>query len=342
MDWVKIMCNILDHRKIKMIRKGPEGNTLVLLWLLMLTEAGKCNRGGYLMVSASLPYTAETLSIVTDIPLPTVQLGLVTFAGLDMIDRQDGAIFVKNWRHMQEHRLGDLRSLTVEIAQQYLADRAAIVSQKTLDLDRQAIQMHLGIRLEVVKSERETHLSTRSYTTVQVERIASAQSERNSLATRIAQSAGLRAHELLTIRPADERRASTHREWSADRFAGRDGEQYTVEGKGGLVREVLLSRELAEKLEATRLAEPRQVSDRGVNYTQYYDLAGGRAWSQSFSAASQRELGFSNGAHGLRHSYAQERMDELQGRGMGYHGAKAIVAQEVGHFEPNTTEAYLR
>jgi predicted phage replisome organizer len=106
MDWVKIMCNLLDHRKIKMIRKGPEGNTLVLLWLLMLTEAGKCNRGGYLMVSDSLPYAAETLSMVTDIPLPTVQLGLATFAGMDMIDRQDGAIFIKNWgKYQSEDKL---------------------------------------------------------------------------------------------------------------------------------------------------------------------------------------------------------------------------------------------
>ena len=90
MEWVKIMCNILDHRKIKMIRKGPEGSTLVLFWLLILAEAGKCNRGGYLMVAESLPYTAATLSMVTDIPLPTVQLGLSTFIGLDMIDQQDG------------------------------------------------------------------------------------------------------------------------------------------------------------------------------------------------------------------------------------------------------------
>lgn len=95
------MCNILDHRKIKMIRKGPEGNTLVLLWLLMLAEAGKCNRGGYLMVSDSLPYTAETLSMVTDIALPTVQLGLTIFAGLEMIDQQDGIIFIANWSKYQ-------------------------------------------------------------------------------------------------------------------------------------------------------------------------------------------------------------------------------------------------
>ncbi len=128
----------------------------------------------------------------------------------------------------------------------------------------------MGVRLDVVKSERETLLSTRSYTITQVARIASAQSKRDGLATQIAHNAGLRAHELLTIRPANERQAATHREWSADRFAGREGERYTVEGKGGLVREVLLSRELAAQLEATRLAEPRQVTDRGVNYTRYY------------------------------------------------------------------------
>lgn len=106
MDWIKIMCNTLDHRKIKMIRKGPEGNTLVLFWLLMLIEAGKCNRGGYLMISDTLPYTAETLGMVTDIPLPTVQLGLTTFVSLDMIDQMDGAIFIKNWgKYQSEDRL---------------------------------------------------------------------------------------------------------------------------------------------------------------------------------------------------------------------------------------------
>jgi integrase len=53
-------------------------------------------------------------------------------------------------------------------------------------------------------------------------------------------------------------------------------------------------------------------------------------------------LGFSNGGHGLRHSYAQERVAELQQQGMRYDQAKATVAQEVGHFDKDTTEAYLR
>jgi len=244
--------------------------------------------------------------------------------------------------YLQQHRLGDLRSATVQEAQQYLADRAELVSQKTLDLDRQAIQMHLDVHLDVVKSGKETILSTRSYTAAQVERIATAQTEHNSLATQIAYHAGLRAHELLTLQPADERQASGHRQWSADRFTGREGERYTVEGKGGLVREVLLPKDLAARLEAKRFDEPRQITDRGVHYIQRYDIGGGRAWSQSFSAASKRELGFSNGAHGLRHSYAQNRMEELQRSGMQYDAAKGTVAQEVGHFDKETTEAYLR
>ena len=244
--------------------------------------------------------------------------------------------------YLREHRLGDLPGATDQEARQYLAERSHQVGQKTLDLDRQAIQMHLGLRLEVVRSDRESALSTRSYTPAQVERIASAQSEANGLATRLAYHAGLRAHELFTLRPAGERSASGHRQWSADRFAGREGVRYTVVGKGGLVREVLLTRELASAVEARRLEEPRLVVDRGVQYVQCYTIGGGRSWSQSFSSASRRELGFSNGGHGLRHSYVQERMDELQRRGMAYEQARATVAQEVGHFAGETTEAYLR
>lgn len=110
MDWIKVVCNILDNRKIKMIRKGPEGDTIVLLWILMLIEGGKCNRGGYLMISDNRSYTPDTISMVTDIPLPTVQLGLAIFLELEMIDNRDGAIFIKNWwKYQSEDKLAARR-----------------------------------------------------------------------------------------------------------------------------------------------------------------------------------------------------------------------------------------
>ena len=245
---------------------------------------------------------------------------------------------------LQDNRLGDLKSATAETAQMYLAERQeARLSQKTLDQDRQAIQCHLAQKLDRVQALEKTALSTRSYTRDQVREIASNQSGRNSLATQITHAAGLRASELNTLRPVSERPASTHRTWSADRFTGRSGERYTVAGKGGLIREVLIPHELAVRLEATRIAGgPVPVTDRGVHGEKYYNIGGGKNWSTSFSRVSENRLGWSNGGHGLRHSYAQQRMGELQGGGFQYELALATVAQELGHFSPSTTEAYLR
>lgn len=154
MDWIKLMCNILDNRKIKMLRKCPDGNTLVLLWLLMLTEAGKCTRGGYLMVSDNLPFTAETLSMVTDIPLPTVQLGLRTFAELDMIDQQDNAIYITNWgKYQSVEKLEERREKDRERKQrQRLREREKILALEESKVSRDS---HGGLSRDVTPENRE-------------------------------------------------------------------------------------------------------------------------------------------------------------------------------------------
>jgi integrase len=151
----------------------------------------------------------------------------------------------------------------------------------------------------------------------------------------------LRAHELITLAPATERQAD-ERPALESKFEGREGVLYTVHGKGGLVREVLIPKELAERLEGRRFDEPKQVIDRNVFYEQRYDIGGGKQFTDSFSKASDRALDWSNGAHGLRHSYAIERMNELQSRGYDRDTALETVSQEMGHFRPDITEIYLR
>ena len=123
------------------------------------------------------------------------------------------------------------------------------------------------------------------------------------------------------------------------KFAGRDGVIYTVAGKGGLVREVLLPHRLAECLEERRLDAPAPIVDRSVRYLQRYDVGGGHAFSASFSRASVEALGKSRGAHGLRHRYAQERMRELM-RHAEYRLALAIVSEKMGHLRPDITLTY--
>jgi integrase len=239
--------------------------------------------------------------------------------------------------------LRHLNQLTPAIAQRYLETRiAAGISQGQVDADRNAMEFVTGHNsLKRVRATAQPERSSRAYTAAQVERIAQTQSEANALATRIAYHAGLRAHELLTLRPAKEGKPSVHRVWSPARFRGRQGERYLVTGKGGLVREVLIPHDLARELETHRIT-PERVRDRGVIYTRCYHVGGGHAWSQSFSDCSQRELGWSTGAHGLRHSYAQERLRELQARGIPYLTTRSIVSQELGHFRADMVLTYLR
>ena len=244
---------------------------------------------------------------------------------------------------------GGLHGLFREDAIRFLETRGQVVGQKTLDLDRQALQAFLrsigklqpSERLPVIKSEQTQALQSRAYTREQVRRIAAHQRKANALATEIAYAAGLRAHELITLQPAKERRADS-RPARNEKFLGRSGSRYVVVGKGGLVREVLVPLDLAERLETLRLEAPNLVADRGVYYKQHYKLPGGHSWSQSVSAASQRALGWSTGAHGLRHSYAQQRMAELQSMRLLRSEALETVSQELGHFRPEITEVYLR
>lgn len=275
--------------------------------------------------------------------------GAVSSLGTERSYRQSLTGFAQ---HLKDHRAGDLYGASPDQARAWLAARAQSVGQTTLDRDRQALNAWYAHRGTPLGAARAAHQSvvtrrgladqSRHYTRGQITAIAAAQTPRNALATTVAREAGLRAAELATLARAAEQPADV-RAWRADRFIGRDaGVRYTVIGKGGLVREVALSRATAERLEAQRLATPTAVRDREIDRVQRYAIGHGQAWSQSFSDASRRTLGWSAGAHAVRHSYAQDRLEQIQQQGYGYEPAREIVAQELGHFRDQTTETYLR
>ncbi|TMP41292.1 integrase [Pseudoalteromonas citrea] len=244
--------------------------------------------------------------------------------------------------------MNGIQSMTIEQAQTYLDYRAEIVGQKALDMERQAIQAMMQLNgklapkqpLYRIKSSLDEIKRSRAYTSNQAEAISNRQTAKHQLATQIAYAAGLRAHELLTLAKASER-SPDKRHALKSKWQGRSGELYTVQGKGGLIRHVILPTSLASMLEQQRLEQPITIVDRKINYLQLYDIAGGKKWSDSFSKASNRTLLFSTGAHGLRHSYAQERMVELKSLGFSYETALETVSQEIGHFRADITKVYL-
>ena len=258
---------------------------------------------------------------------------------------------VTDWT--KENDINSLRDLTKEQAIRYLQERSSQIGQKTLDQERQAIQKMQQVlthalkpdeKLPVVKSAFKQELTSRAYSADQVQLIMQHQSPRNAFATAIAFNAGLRAHELLCLERR-ENRAPDIRPASQHKFLGRDNVViYTVKGKGGLVREVAIDKELSDKLEKHRRAVPGLVGikDRDIFYKSSYDISGGNVWSASFTRASIAAVGSSRGAHGLRHAYAQSRLRSLQNYGLSYEDAKEVVSQEMGHFRSEITDTYLR
>lgn len=260
----------------------------------------------------------------------------------------EGLKLVSDW--MRKNGGGSLEQLSIKRARQYLAERATQVGQSTLDRDRQAIQSLLQLtgklgsdqHLKVIQAERQQDLQPRAYTPDQAQAIRERLSPRNALGLEIAHAAGLRMKELLTLARRDEL-SPDQRPADSEKFGGHDNHtRYVVTGKGGLAREVSIPNELAARLEAVRLDEPRTVRDRGILYRQHYAIGGGHALSQAFSAASKAVLGYSTGIHGVRHSYAQQRHYELQRLTGDPERALRIVSQELGHFRPEITQVYLR
>lgn len=190
----------------------------------------------------------------------------------------------------------------------------------------------------------------RAYTKDQIREIIQHQSIEFGLMTEIAHAAGLRQSEFNTLRPASEFPAHLPKariDQLVDyRWAGREGVYYTVSGKGGLEREVVIPHDISERLEAFRLDEPRTIhavrGEDGRSYEQHYDLPPGERWARDFTEKSNELFGWSHGSHGLRHSFAQERVQELQAKGFTWDQARLTVSQELGHFRLSETNTYLR
>ena len=251
---------------------------------------------------------------------------------------QYGKWLLKNCdgKHLKNSKVGDAR--------RYLLHRAETKKQSTLDLCRQAINLHLHSDepLEHVASMVPTVQMDRGYSESQIALLVKRAEPELALSILLAAEAGLRDMELISLAPEHVLRPS-NRDWNPDLFCGRTSDQtFSVWGKGGLCRSIKLSSQLAIQIADKAYPEPLIRKNRQANLTSYFDLIGGQTFSILFGRLSKRVLGFSHGSHGLRHSFAQRRRTELLCLGFSPEEAIDVVSQELGHFSQKNTKAYLR
>lgn len=99
--WIKLTTDMFDNRKIKYLRTLPEGNSIVLIWVMLLTMAGRCNAGGMIFLTENIPYNAKILADELGFDMNIVNVALRSLTALGMINTVNGQLTISNWDEYQ-------------------------------------------------------------------------------------------------------------------------------------------------------------------------------------------------------------------------------------------------
>ena len=99
--WIKITTNMFDNRKIRHLRRLPDGNNIVLIWVMLLTMAGRCNANGMIFLTENIPYTPKMLADELDFEENTVKLALTALEQLNMVVMDQGFFSIAGWEEYQ-------------------------------------------------------------------------------------------------------------------------------------------------------------------------------------------------------------------------------------------------
>lgn len=99
--WIKITTDIFDDEKMCLIDALPDRDAIILIWIKLITLAGKLNRKGVLAISKNIVYTDEMLAQTFHRPLNTVRMALEVFENFGMVEKIDGVIMLPNWEKHQ-------------------------------------------------------------------------------------------------------------------------------------------------------------------------------------------------------------------------------------------------
>lgn len=98
-SWIKIKINMFGDEKIQLIEATHQGDTILLIWIKLLTLAAKNN--GSIFMTDGIAYTDEMVSIILKKPLLTVVLALKTLEEFEMIETDGNGIHIINWEKHQ-------------------------------------------------------------------------------------------------------------------------------------------------------------------------------------------------------------------------------------------------
>jgi integrase len=177
---------------------------------------------------------------------------------------------------------------------------------------------------EDIKNIDPKELTSRAFQNPQ-EVINNLQNETFKLAATLQLQSGMRIHEVNHLREKNLQG------FKKDPVTGQEKGFLSVQGKGGKIREVMVSKETYSKLEkAIQNNENKRFEFNKDTYNRHLKEAG-------IKAGDRQET-----SHALRHNFAQNRVSECCQNGKSFGEAKQIVSIQLGHNRAEITEIYLR
>ena len=179
--WVKLTTDMFDNRKIRYLRTLPEGNSMVLIWVMLITMAGRCNAGGKIFLTENIPYTPKMLADELDFEENTVRLALEALARLNMIVTcPEGFFSIANWEEYQNaDRLAELREYN-RLAKQRSREKKKLL-QEVNDLSLTGQPGHDTEEEKEKETEKENHAFLQAAHTGKIPQKAGESSKRSYL-----------------------------------------------------------------------------------------------------------------------------------------------------------------
>lgn len=149
--WIKIKTDMFDNEKIKLIERMPEGDTILIIWIKLLTYAGKANYNGYIMLSENIPMNIEEMAIIFNRPLEKVRYAIQILQRYKMLEiNEQEVVLIANWeKHQNIDGMQRVRELNAKRNKEYRERKkqlalempnensdVAVTSRDAIDIDK--------------------------------------------------------------------------------------------------------------------------------------------------------------------------------------------------------------
>lgn len=148
--WIKLTVNMFDDEKIRLIQAIPEADAIIVIWVRLLTLAGKTNSDGQIYINENMPYNDEMLATLFNKPVNTIRLAIKTLESFGMIDVFDnGTIFVNNWeKHQNIEGMEKIKEQN-RLRQQKQREKRKLLVSNVTSRDSHDTELELDLELDI-------------------------------------------------------------------------------------------------------------------------------------------------------------------------------------------------